>query len=323
MTTESTMQALRLTLNNGSKPALSLSTLPIPSLVWNTALVRIHAAALNPSDILNANGSFHHTVFPRIPGRDYAGIIEAGPGHLVGQEVYGTSGSSLGFSIDGTHAEYCVVPCDSLAQKPSNLSFVQAAAVGVPFTTAALALRRANVESKDVVLVLGASGAVGSAACQLARSRGCRVLTATREDTADVNIASGLDMKAAKDLTDGRGPDVVFDTTGSTDLMRSALMCLAPRGRLAYISAPRSGSTEFTFDALALYRQEKSIIGCNSVLAELADTAAELRSMTSRFESGQLQTNSEEKFEIFSLNEALDAYESMRKGSKKKIVIVP
>jgi NADPH:quinone reductase len=317
------MQALRLTVSNGSMPSLSLATLPIPNLASNTALVRIHAAALNPSDILNANGSFHHTVFPRIPGRDYAGIVEAGPAHLVGQEVYGTSGSSLGFSMDGTHAECCVVPCDSLAQKPSNLSFVQAATIGVPFTTAALALRRANVEPKDVVLVLGAGGAVGSAACQLARSRGCRVLTATRKDTADVNTASDPELKTAKDLNNGNGPDVVFDTTGSTDLMRSALMCLAPRGRLVYISAPRSGSTEFTFDAKAAYREEKSIIGCNSVLTELVDTATDLRSLTSEFENGQLQAPSEETFEIFSLNKALDAYESMRKGSRKKIVIVP
>jgi NADPH:quinone reductase len=90
-----------------------------------------------------------------------------GPADLMGREVYGTSGDSLGFSMDGTHAQYCLIPIDSLATKPSNLSFAQAATIGVPFTTAALALHRANVQSIDVVLVLGASGAVGSAACQL------------------------------------------------------------------------------------------------------------------------------------------------------------
>jgi NADPH2:quinone reductase len=320
--TQTLMQALRLTASNESKPCLALTTLPKPSLPPSTVLVKILAAGINPSDVLNSNGGFHHTTFPRVPGRDYAGIVTGGPVEFVGQEVYGTSGSSLGFSVDGTHAEYCVEPSESITLKPSNLSFAQAAAVGVPFTTAALVLRRAMLQPTDVVLVLGASGAVGSAACQLARNRGCRVLTAARRDTADVNLVTDPELKAVKSLTDGKGADVVVDTAGSPILMNNALMCLAPRGRLAYIAAPRKGSTDFRFDMKHVYREEKIIIGCNSVLAGLPETATDLETMTAGFENGSLQAPKETDLETIRIEDAIDVYKMMGNCQGKKFVIV-
>ena len=317
------MRALHLTASKELEPSLALATLPKPTLPPNCVLVKIQAASINPSDILNASGSFPHTAFPRVPGRDYAGIVEAGPAEFIDQEVYGTSGNSLGFSVDGTHAEYCVVPSNSITPKPSSLSFAQAATVGVPFTTAALALRRAMLQPTDVVLVLGASGAVGSAACQLARSQSCRVLTAARRDTADVNLATDPELKAAKRLTGGKGPDVVVDTIGSPALMNAALLCLAPRGRLAYISAPRKGSTDFTFDLRQVYREEKVIIGCNSVLAELPETAADLKEITAGFENGSLQAAKDTELETIRIDDAVDAYERIRSGQGgKKFVVV-
>jgi NADPH:quinone reductase len=316
------MKALRLTASSGSRPCLALTTLPKPSLSLGTVLVKIHAASINPSDIINADGGFHHTIFPRVPGRDYAGIIAGGPAEYVGQEVYGTSGNSLSFSVNGTHAEYCVIPVESVALKPSNLSFVQAASVGVPFTTAALVLRRAMVQPTDVVLVLGASGAVGSAACQLAKAQGCRVLTATRRDSADVNLTADPELKAVKNLTDGNGADVVVDTTGSPALLNNALLCLAPRGRLAYIAAPRKGSTDFTFDMKHVYREEIMIIGCNSVLTALPETAKDLETMRTGFEDGSLQAAKETDLATIRIEDAVDAYERMRNGQGKKFVIV-
>ena len=307
------MQALRLTASTGSKPSLVLATLPRPRLAPETVLVKVHAAGINPSDIINANGGFHHTTYPRIPGRDYAGIVEEGPAELVGREVYGTSGGSCGFSVDGTHAEYCVIPTNSIALKPSNLSFARAATVGVPFTTAALALRRAMLQPSNIVLVLGARGAVGSAACHLARRKGCRVLTAARGDTADVDLAKDPGMEAAKRLTDGKGPDVVVDTIGSPSLMNTALMCLAPRGRLAYISAPKKGSTDFTFDMKQMYRDEKIIIGCNSVLEEMPETAKDLDGMRAGFEDGSLQASRETELIAVNIENAVDAYEKLRR----------
>ena len=316
------MKAIRLTAKSGCKLSLALATLPKPVLAPNTVLVKIHAAALNPSDILNADGGFPHTTFPRTPGRDYAGTVADGPAELLGQEVYGTSGNSLGFTTDGTHAQYCVIPRDSLATKPSNLTFAQAATVGVPFTTAALALRRANIQSTDVVLVLGAFGAVGSATCQLARERGCRVLTGARRDTADINLTTDPELNTGKTLTDGKGPDIIFDTTGSPALMNAALLCLAPRGRLSYISAPKKGATSFTVDMKQMYREEKMLIGCNSVLAGLSETAMDLKAMTTAFESEQLLVTKEDDLEKVYIEDAINAYNMVRNGAGKKYVIV-
>ena len=313
------MEALRLTAGSGSSPNLAVETVPRPVAGVNDVLVKIVASAINPSDILNSKGGFNHTTFPRTPGRDYAGVIADGPSDLVGKEVFGTSGSSLGFHCDGTHAEYCLIPKDAIALKPKRISFAQAAALGVPFTTAALGLHRAQAKAGETVLIIGASGSVGSAACQVAKQMGCKVITASRRDSADVNTAADPSLQKARELTGGQGPDMVFETTGSPDLMHAALQVLAPGGRLSFISAPRTGSTEFTFDLKQLYREEKVIVGCNSVRSTIADTAKDLALIAPAFETGNLQPPGEDTLELIDIDHAVDAY---RSGSSKKFVIV-
>ncbi|KAF2157087.1 GroES-like protein [Myriangium duriaei CBS 260.36] len=313
------MRALRLTAGDGGVPNLSLENVPRPSLGANEVLVKIVASAINPSDILNSKGGFNHTHFPITPGRDYAGIVADGPADLVGKEVFGTGGAALGFDSDGPHAEYLLVPQDAIAFKPKNLSFAQAATLGVPFTTAALGLHRAQVKAGESVLVIGASGSVGSAACQVAKQIGCKVLTAARRDWADVNTATDPTLQKAKELTGGQGPDVVFEATGSTELMHAGLQILAPGGRLSFISAPRKGSTDFTFDMKQLYREEKIIIGCNSVRSKISDTAKDLTLTTSAFEMGDLQAPTESSLEQIEIDHAVEAYQS---GAAKKFVIV-
>ena len=320
------MQALRLTATIGSpnsKPSLTLTTLPISQPSPNCVLIKIHAAGINPSDVYNANGGFQSTTYPRIPGRDYAGVVTDGPAEYIGWEVYGTSGNELGFTTDGTHAEYCVIPCNALAKKPSNLSFAQAATVGVPFTTAALTLRRAMLQSTDTVLVLGATGSVGSAVCQLARTYGCKVLGAARRDTSDVNLVSDPQLTTARSLTDGKGPNVVIDAVGTPDLTKAAVMCLARRGRYVFISAPKKGSTEFTIDMKYVYRNEISIVGCNSVLMTMMEAATELEGMLKGFESGAITTLKDTDLKKVPLEEGVDAYEQIGSGKAKNIVICP
>ena len=123
-------------------------------------------------------------------------------------------------------------------------------------------------------------------------------------------------------LTDGKGADVVIDTTGSPVLMNNALLCLAQRGRLAYIAAPRKGSTDFTFDMKHVYREEKIIIGCNSVLSELSETATDLETMTAGFENGSLQAPKERDLETIRIEDAVDVYKMMGNSQGKKFVIV-
>jgi NADPH2:quinone reductase len=123
-------------------------------------------------------------------------------------------------------------------RKPHNLSLTQAARVGVPFTTASIALHRAGTLTADIVLILGVAGTVGSAVVQLAKGMGCKVITASRHDSEDINTSSDPTLEKIGVLTDGRGVDVVVDTVGDPHLMKAALGRLALRGRLSFISAP-------------------------------------------------------------------------------------
>jgi NADPH:quinone reductase len=111
----------------------------------------------------------------------------------------------------------------------------QASAMGVPWTTAFLALTRGAAKKGETVLVTGAGGAVGGAVAQIAKSSlfGCRVLTAGRGDKYEVDTAKYPDLKVARDLTAGKGPDVVVDTTGDLGLLQAGLAILNTGGRLA------------------------------------------------------------------------------------------
>jgi len=308
--------------NSGSPPSLVTTTVPIPEPQADYVLVKIHATAINPSDVLNASGGFSHTSFPRIPGRDFSGIVESGPPMLKGKRVYGTSGNTLSFTMDGAHAEYCLVPYDAVTLMPQNLTFAQAATVGVPWTTAFIILQRSQTLPSETVLVLGATGAVGSAAVQLARAKGCRVITASRRPTTDINILTDPELSNARVLTDGRGVDIVVDTIGDAALMRVALGILAPRGRLAFISASRSGSTEFSFDMKQLYRNEQCIVGCNSVSYTGQEMATILHTLTPEFESGILTVIPDEDIVKVGLGEeAIAGYALVKGRSGKKVVI--
>ncbi len=145
---------------------------PVPAA--GDVLVQIKAAGLNPSDVKNVLGRFPYTTLPRIPGRDFAGVVVEGPQEWVGQAVWGT-GRDLGFFADGSHAQYLTVSAKGVAHKPSHLSFAQAASLGVPYTTAWDALQRSAVGEGTRVLVIGANGAVGSAALALAKILGAQV----------------------------------------------------------------------------------------------------------------------------------------------------
>lgn len=108
----------------------------------------------------NVLGRFPYTTLPRIPGRDFAGVVVEGPQALIGQEVWGT-GRELGFFADGTHAQFVKLPANGVAHKPSHLSFTQAASLGVPYTTAWDALERSLVTAETRLLVIGGGGGHG------------------------------------------------------------------------------------------------------------------------------------------------------------------
>src|ERR1700712_4675606 len=131
---EDIMKAVRF--NRYGKPGvLAVSDIATPSPGENDALVKVLGASINPSDVKNVQGSMEQTTLPRTPGRDFAGLVEAGPASWIGAEVWG-SGGDVGFTRDGSHAQYILVPVASLRRKPKKLSFEQAASAGVNFITA-------------------------------------------------------------------------------------------------------------------------------------------------------------------------------------------
>ncbi len=183
-------------------------------------LVEVRAAGVNPSDVKAAIGLMPYAVFPRTPGRDYAGVVIEGPRDLVGREVFGSSGD-LGIRQDGSHATHLLVEAEAVVEKPGSITLDEAAGIGVPFVTAWEGFSRAGPpESGDTVLVLGLNGKVGQAAAQIATWRGARVIGVVRKDEpyeghasspVEVIDSSRTDVAArVRELTGGRGADVVL-----------------------------------------------------------------------------------------------------------------
>src|SRR5476651_765311 len=145
MTKEIEATALRL----NAKAADAASLAPAIEKVRLTrgprdAVVEIRAAGVNPSDVKAATGLMSYAVFPRTPGRDFAGVVIDGPPEWVGREVFGSSGD-LGIRRDGAHATHLVVEAAALVEKPAGISMEEAAGIGVPFATAIEGFRRAGV----------------------------------------------------------------------------------------------------------------------------------------------------------------------------------
>src|ERR1700756_4031540 len=118
-------------------------------------VVAIEAAGVNPSDVKAATGLMPYAVFPRTPGRDFAGRVIDGPREWIGRSVFGTSGE-LGIRRDGSHASHLVVEAEALVVKPLEIFQAEEAGIGVPFVTAIEVFRRSGIPKPgEHVLVLG------------------------------------------------------------------------------------------------------------------------------------------------------------------------
>ena len=137
------MQRLRVLRQATSLDDLELVPEPVGTLPRGAddLLIDVRYAGVNPSDVAAMMGRMPQAVFPRTPGRDWAGVVLEGPADLVGQEVFG-SGGDLGITRDGSHGARLVVPRAAAVPKPPGLSLAEAGALGVPFVTAALGYQR-------------------------------------------------------------------------------------------------------------------------------------------------------------------------------------
>ncbi|MEO7392295.1 MAG: NADPH:quinone oxidoreductase family protein [Ramlibacter sp.] len=220
--------------------ALQWKELPTPVPKAGEVLIEIKAASLNFPDLLIVQNKYQmKPALPFVPGSEYAGVVAAvgeGVTHLkVGQSVGCLSGTG-GF---GTHT---IAPAALCMPLPPGFAHVDAAAFIMIYATSHHALvDRAQLKAGETLLVLGAAGGVGTSAIQIAKAMGARVIAAASTDEkcalcksigadATINYTREPLRDAIKSLTDGKGPDVIYDPVGG-DFAEPAFRSIAWRGR--------------------------------------------------------------------------------------------
>jgi NADPH2:quinone reductase len=228
----------------GGPDVLRMEELPVPSPGAGEILLKVEAIGVNPVETYQRSGSNPALALPWIPGTDTAGIVEdVGPGvegWEPGDRVYTSATAS------GAYAMWTVAPAAATHRLPDRLTAEQGAAIGIPYATAWRALvQRANAQPGECVLVHGASGGVGLAAVQIARSLGLRVIgTAGTPQGAELVRAQGADhvldhtkpgyLDALPGLTEGAGPAVILEMLANVNLAHDA-RAIAKRGRIIVI----------------------------------------------------------------------------------------
>ena len=309
------MKALRFS-KFGPPSVLAIEEIPRPEPGAGEALVQVKAAAINPSDIKNIADHFPATTLPRTPGRDFSGIVVTGT-RYQGQEVW-SSGPGLGITRDGAQSEYVTVPEEALALKPHTLSLEQAAAIGVPFITAwAAVVRAAKLQAGETILIIGAAGAVGQAATQIANWRKARVLGAAHSShpvpgaAAVINTTTDDLRDRVFELTNCKGVDAVLDTVGGP-MFEPALRSLRIGGRQVAIAS--TGDGRVSFDLIDFYHNLSRLIGVDSMKFKPRDVASIADELRPGFEAGALKPP---PLQLVPFENAIDAYKRIASGQAK------
>ena len=308
---------------------LAVATRDAPPVGPGQVVVEVMAAGVNPSDVKAALGFMPHAVWPRVPGRDFAGVVREGPENLIGTEVWG-GGGELGITQDGTHAKWIVLPQAAVRAKPANLSFEEAGSVGVPFVTAFEGLREAGgAQPWDNVLVCGANGKVGQAVIQLATLAGARVFGVEYKpmpyhghSSGEIEMmdSSSDDVAAiVREKTGGHGADIVFNTVGSP-FFELANNALAKQGRQIFIS---TFDRSVPFDIFNFFRARHRFIGINTLELDSVHCAKIFERLKPKFESGQLKPFPVNRDAIYDLDGAAKAYAVVERSSPDRVILKP
>src|SRR5436190_5451914 len=319
------MKAIRVE-EFGGPEVMKLAEVPMPEPGPGQVLVRIHAAGINPVETYIRAGTYpRKPALPFTPGNDGAGVIEQ-----VGLDVKLRKGDRVytAGSITGTYAEYALCQASQVHLLPANASFAQGAAVGTPYATAFRGLfQRGQAKEGETVLVHGASGGVGTAAVQLARARGLRVLgTAGTERGRELVREQGAEMvfdhrapdylAQIMDATAGRGVDVILEMLANVNLGKD-LTILAMRGRVVVVG--NRGRVEI--DARDTMSRDADIRGMvlpNTPAEEMAEIHAAL---VAGLDDGTLRPVIGKELPLDDAPEAHRAV--MEPGAFGKIVLVP
>ncbi|QDH34635.1 NADPH:quinone oxidoreductase family protein [Porphyrobacter sp. YT40] len=237
------MQALRVERLSDDLSGVTLADCPAPARAPGEVLVRVRAASLNFPDLLMTRGEYQFK--PAVPftsGLEFAGeVLEADPasGFAPGDRV-------MGGNKTGAFAELACVPADKLSPMPRGMDFPAAAAMGAAYSTAFTGLvELCGLAEGQWVLVHGASGGVGLAACDLARALGARVIATTGSPAKAERIAAlaqpeavilagGRFREEVAAITGGALADIVFDPVGG-DIFDESTRCVAFGGKLVVV----------------------------------------------------------------------------------------
>ena len=320
------MKAIRIH-EFGGPDVLKFEDVPEPSPAAGQVLVRVRAAGVNPVDTYIRSGT--HAVKPGLPytpGLDAAGEVEAvgeGVGRVsVGQRVY------VAGSLTGAYAELALCDESQCHALPERVTFAQGAGVFTPYVTAYRALfHRAKAQPGETVFVHGASGGVGTAAVQLARAAGLRVVgTAGTEEGRRLALEQGahevLDHRAPDyleqlgRLTGGRGPDVILEMLANVNLDRD-LGVLAKGGRVVVIGS--RGTVEI--NPRQAMSRDAAILGLTLFNATPQELQSIHAALGAGLEAGTLRPVVGRELP---LAEAARAHEEVLKpGAYGKIVLIP
>jgi NADPH:quinone reductase len=291
-----------------------------------TALVAVAAAPLNPVEIRVADGRHARRAEPPyVPGLEGAGTVLESARVAAGRRVRFESSALPGFGAQGTLAQRAAVPEDSLVELPDEVPDDLAAALGVVGITALLALERAAPSGGERVLVLGATGAVGQLAVQLAKLMGAaRVVGAGRsaarlEDLRQLGVDEVVELGDA-DLTDefqraAGGPlDIVIDSLWGEPAM-AALQALASEGRL--VNVGQSAGADVRVPLETVRNRQGAIHAISSGWTELQRKADSYRELVAHAAAGRLRVERE----LVSLDDVAAAWERQAASPGKKLVI--
>jgi NADPH:quinone reductase-like Zn-dependent oxidoreductase len=323
------MKAMRLA-EFGSPDKLRLEEAPDPELRDGHVRIRVMASGINPADLVRMSGRYPRPLpLPYIPGTDVAGEVEAlgaGVDHVeVGERVFGRSLNG------GGYAERACLAATETFPLPANLSFVQGAAVPVPFYTAYVALHhKAQLHEGETVLVSAGGGGVGVAAIQLAKTAGARVITTvgsqekalrTKELGADValNYKEQDFASEVQRLTGGKGVDVIIENVAA-DNFGNDFVAIGRHGRIVLVGSGTAKAPEATFLAGAALFKEVTIYGM-ALPNHAASIPSVANTLTPLFADGTVKVVVHKSYPLAEAQEALRDLVAGRVFGK--LVLVP
>nr|CAB3233951.1 quinone oxidoreductase-like [Phallusia mammillata] len=301
---------------------------PIPTVESGEVMVKVAAIGVNPVETYIRSGNYKMLPkLPYVPGNDISGTIVA-IGANVTMFKEGDRVASFMRVKSGAYAEYCAVHSDWLMPLPNDFDFRKGAAIGTPYFTAYKALfLKANAKANDVLLVHGASGGVGMAACQLAVSHGMKVFgTAGSKEGMDVVLQQGAERafnhkeKGYTDkileATNGHGPDIIIEMLSNVNLNRD-LEIVAPKGRIVIVGC--RGTIEM--NPRLIMGKESRVEGVALAVTTKEEFSEMNRAISARVKTGSINPCIGKEF---SLNDVQRAHREIisNSGSKGKMVLI-